>query len=97
MMEYVNLGREERDMVDLMEKAAATYEAEMAYATRRAAERAAQTAHAQGHAQGHARGLADGSERAARAVAARLLALGVDRAVVTEATGLADGELDSLP
>ncbi|MDR0594112.1 MAG: hypothetical protein LBG60_12840, partial [Bifidobacteriaceae bacterium] len=56
--------------------------------------------HAHGRAEGHAEGLAEGSERsarAARAVAARLLALGVDRAVVAEATGLADGELDTLP
>jgi predicted transposase/invertase (TIGR01784 family) len=88
MIEYVNLGGEERNMVDLMEKAIATYEAEMAYAKRRATE------------QGHAEGLAEGSERAARearAVAARLLAMGVDRAVVVEATGLADSELDTLP
>jgi predicted transposase YdaD len=88
MIEYVNLRGEERNMVDLMEKAIATYEAEMAYAKRRATE--------QGHAQCHAEGLAEGSERAARAVAARLLAMGVDRAVVVEATGLADSELDTL-
>ncbi|MDR0594918.1 MAG: Rpn family recombination-promoting nuclease/putative transposase [Bifidobacteriaceae bacterium] len=82
MIEYVNLGREEREMVDVMEKAIATYEAEMAYATERAA--------AQGHAEGHAEGLAEGRAE----VAARLLAMGLDRAAVARATGLGDADLD---
>ncbi|MDR0592124.1 MAG: PD-(D/E)XK nuclease family transposase [Bifidobacteriaceae bacterium] len=106
MIEYVNLGREEREMVDVMEKAIATHQAEMAYAEERAAAQGLAQGLSQGLAQGLSQGLAqglsqglaegraEGAERAAREVAARLLAMGLDRAAVARATGLDEADLD---
>jgi predicted transposase/invertase (TIGR01784 family) len=92
MIEYVNLRTEEREMADVLEKARATAEAELAHARHSGAEQGLAQGLAQGRAegrtQGRAEGRAEGRLEGARAVAARLLAMGMAPAAVAEATGL---------
>ncbi|MDR0625782.1 MAG: PD-(D/E)XK nuclease family transposase [Bifidobacteriaceae bacterium] len=80
MMEYVNLGREERDMVDVLEKANATWEAQILYAEDR----------------GFEKGREQGKAAEARLVAGRMLARGMDRTTVSEVTGLSLDELGRI-
>ncbi|MDR2374761.1 MAG: Rpn family recombination-promoting nuclease/putative transposase [Bifidobacteriaceae bacterium] len=84
MIEYANLDRKEREMADVLEKARATRAAEVSHAHRRGLE------------EGLERGLEQGRAEEARAVARRLLAMGVDPGAVADATGLDRGQLDQL-
>jgi predicted transposase/invertase (TIGR01784 family) len=88
MIEYASLGREEREMVDVLEKALATEAAQMAYARREAREQGLEQGREHGLEQGLEHGLERGRAEAVEEVARRLLAMGLDPARVAEATTL---------
>jgi predicted transposase YdaD len=83
-------------MRDVLGKAQARYAAEIACERLLAAEEAKARAKARGEARGEARGKAEEETDVARSIAKRCLAMGVDPAVVADATGLDVSELAGL-
>jgi len=89
MLDYVNLDRREKTMIDMQEKAIATWEAELAYAIGEARQKAIK----EGLAEGQAKGLAEGEAKARFAMARNARAMGLSLEDIATLTGLSQEEL----